>query len=371
MKTPLFSENFLKTKNFLLPRLLNLFYISKNQHTSQHSREMIFTWFPYIYYKNPLNLLFSGDQFLYEFLVKYPQRKKMSEYKLQLKEQKKLNLFYGSLSKKQLQKYFLESNSLQGEFSKKFIGLLERRLDVILYRSQFVKNIATARQLILHKKVLVNQKIISLPSYLATPGDIISVTESAKSHMTSSLRTLLKSQNITLSPPPLNLKDWNFKSKFISKKQIQLLTSLLMQKIHRRAEIQQYLNPFSAKTQKSPYLQFHIYKLSTRTSSYVHEISSQGGFQSDRSKKIILQTLSNLNFDDVSKQIFLMTLEKNLSKGFSKHTILSNLNIFGMKPLHLESSYKLFTTIFLYSPQRVYYPFALDFDLLKRAHHKK
>jgi len=363
MKTPLSQEKFLKTKTFLLPKLLNLFHTSKGRHNSQHSGKMIFTWLPYVYYKNPLNLLFSGDQFLYEFLLKYPQRKKVSEYKLQLKEQKKLNLFYGSLSKKQLQKYFLDSGSVRGEFSKKFIGLLERRLDVILYRSQFVKNIATARQLIIHKKVLVNQKIIPIPSYLATPGDVISVTESARPRIKSSLRTVLKSQNIALSPPPINLKDWKFKSKFISKKQIQLLTSLIIQKIHIRAEVQQYSNPFSLKPQESPYSHFHIYKLLTRAGSY--------GSKSEISKKIILQTLSNFHFDEVSKQVFLLILEKNLSERFSKHTILSNLNIFGMKPLHLESSYKLFTTIFLYSPQRVYYPFALDFDLLKRANHKK
>lgn len=363
MKTLLSTTNFLKTKNSLLPNLLNLFYISKNQRISGNAGEIIYNWFPSFYYKNPLNLLFSGDQFLYEFLIKYPQRKKMSEYKLQLKERKKLSIFYGSLSKKQLQKYFLESNSAQGEFSKKFIGLLERRLDVILYRSQFVKNIATARQLILHKKVVVNQKKISIPSYLANPGDVISITESTKPCIASTLRTTLKSQNITLSSTDMNLKDWKFKSKFVSKKQIQLLTSLIMQKIHVRAEVQQYLNPFFVKTQHSPYSHFHIYKLSTPTSS--------SRFKSDISKKIILQTLSNLNFDDISKEIFLLTLEKNLSKRFSKNTILSNLNIFGMKPLHLESSYKLFTTIFLYSPQRVYYPFALDFDLLKRANHKK
>lgn len=366
MKTPLSDTSLLKTKNSLFPKLLNLFYISKTRHISENSGEMIFHWFPYFYYKNPLNLLFSGDQFLYEFLIKYPQRKKMSEYKLQLKERKKLSIFYGSLSKKQLQKYFLESNSAHGEFSKKFIGLLERRLDVILYRSQFVKNIATARQLISHKKVVVNQKIISIPSYLANPGDVISITESTKPRVASTLRTVLKTQNIALSPSDMNFKDWKFKSKFVSKKQIQLLTSLVMQKIHARAEVQHYLNPFFLKTQgssterPSPYSHFHIYKLSTRST-----------FRSDISKKIILQTLSNLHFHDISKEIFLLTLEKNLSKRFSKNTILSNFNVFGVKPLHLESSYKLFTTIFLYSPQRVYYPFALDFDLLKRANHKK
>ena len=136
-----------------------------------------------------------------------------------------------------------------------------------------------------------------------------------------------------------------------------------MQKIHARAEVQHTFNPFSARTQNSPYLHFHIYKFLVR-----------GNFSSvknDISKKIILQTLSNFNFDDLSKEIFLVTLQKNFSKRVSKNTILSNLNSFGLKPLHLESSYKLFTTIFLYSPQRVYYPFALDFDLLKRANHKK
>jgi|694.fasta_scaffold155384_1 ribosomal protein S4 len=363
MKTLLFRDNFLKTKNSLLPKLLDLFYVSKNQRILKNSGEMIFNWFPYFYYKNPLNLLFSGDQFLYEFLIKYPQRKKMSEYKLQLKEQKKLSLFYGSLSKKQLQKYFLESSSAQGEFSKKFIGLLERRLDVILYRSQFVKNIVMAKQLITHKKVLVNQKIISVPSYLANPGDIISITESTKPRVVSSLQAVLKSQNITLPTDDMNLKDWTFKGKFLSKKQIQLLTSLIMKKIYQRAEIQQYQNPFSVKTQEYPYSYFHIYKILNTT-----KLSS---LKSSTQKKMILQTLSNLNFDDVSKEIFLLTFEKNLSKRFSKHTILSNLNIFGIKPLHLELSYKLLTTIFLYSPQRVYYPFALDFDLLKRANHKK
>ena len=136
-----------------------------------------------------------------------------------------------------------------------------------------------------------------------------------------------------------------------------------MQKIHKRAEVQQYLNPFFKKTQKSPYSHFHIYKVFSSTNS--------DDFGNGISKKIIFQTLSNLNFNDVSKEIFLLTLEKNLSKRISKNTILSNLNTFGPKPLHLESSYKLFTTIFLYSPQRVYYPFALDFDLLKRANHKK
>ena len=78
----------LLSPNFLVSKLFKLFYLSKPKKLSNF---VFSNWFPYLYYRNPLNLLFSSDQFLYEFLLKYPQRKKMSAYKIQLKEQKKLN----------------------------------------------------------------------------------------------------------------------------------------------------------------------------------------------------------------------------------------------------------------------------------------
>ena len=356
MKTQIYYDNFFEKTNPTLSKLLNLFYVTQNRLSASKADKTIFNWFPYLYYKNPVNLLFSNDQFLYEFLLKHPQRKKTSEYKLQLKEQKKLSLFYGCLSKKQIRKYFIESHSSKGEFSKKFIGLLERRLDVIIYRSQFVKNISTARQLISHKKVLVNQKIISIPSYLANPGDVISIPDYKSLKIPYVLKETLKSQNILLSNPEMNLKEWKFKNKFISKKQIQTLTSLVIKKIQSRTEIQKFQNPFFI---DSRYKKFYIFKSS---------LPSKGlKINGENSKKLILKTLSNFHFDELSKEIFFMALNKNIFKKFSKNIILSNLNLFGVKPLHLEFSYKVFSIIFLYSPQRVYYPFSLDFDLLKRA----
>jgi small subunit ribosomal protein S4 len=354
MKTNISYDNVLEKKNSLSLKLLNLFYFSKNRLPLRKSDEIVSHWFPYIYYKNPLNLLFSHDQFLYDFLLKYPQRKKMSEYKLQLKEQKKLSLFYGGLSKKQLRKYFLESHNSPGEFSKNFINLLERRLDVILYRSQFVKNITLARQLITHKKVVVNQKIMSIPSYLAHPGDIISIPNS--STRKSSVLTHLKFQKFVISSPDIVSKNWKLKKKFVSKKQIETITWLLLKKIYSRVEIQKYSNPFLNSLKQS---NFHIYKF--------HSLPKDLPMNLEFPKKMILKTLSNFNFDELSKTIFFLLLKKNLVKNIPKMRILSNLNFFGMKPLHLESSYRLFTVIFLYSPQRVYYPFVLDFDLIKRA----
>lgn len=372
MKTPL-------SHNFLILKLFKLFYLSK----SKKLPSFVFSnWFPYLYYRNPLNLLFSSDQFLYEFLLKYPQRKKISAYKIQLKEQKKLNLFYGYLSRKQLQKYFSQTDNFQGEFSKNFINLLERRLDVILYRSQFVKNIPTARQLISHKKVIVNDKIISTPSYLAKPGDIISIKNNHRINLYKQITANLNSQNLFFSSSELNVNEWKLKNKFIPKKQIESLTSLIVKKIYSRSQIQKYSNAFSSHLDNFKYSQFHIYKISQLSgfekSAVTHAeikesiLKEQRNSKTDSqsSKKIVLKILSNLYFENLSKKIFFLRLKKNLRKNSSKNNILSYLNYFGMKPIHLEISYKLFTLIFLYSPQRVYYPFTIDFDLIKRAQFK-
>lgn len=357
MKTQLISNQPIEKIDFIFPKLLDLFYISKTKvKFKPNANTIISNWFPNLYYKNPINLLFSNDQFLYEFLLKYPQRKKISEFKLQLKEQKKLSLFYGSLSKKQIRKYFITSNLSQGEFSKNLVSLLERRLDVILYRSQFVKNISTARQLISHKKVLVNQKIISIPSYLVNPGDIVSITKCKQLTIADSLKSNFKSKNFLASNSETPLKDWKFKNKFVSKRKIETLACFLIKKIQSRSEIQNLNNPFDLN--KKNYLHFHVFKFQNG--------QKDQKINFDDSKKLIMKTLSGFHFDELSKKVFFLLLKKNFLKKSSKNMILSNLNLFGTKPIHLEISYKIFTAIFLYSPQRVYYPFALDFDLLKR-----
>jgi len=359
MKNQITHQTHFETGNPIISKLLNLFYLSTTKTSSKISNEKLFNWFPNFYYKNPINLLFSNDQFLYEFLLKYPQRRKASEFKLQLKEQKKLSLFYSSLSKKQLQKYFILSNSSQGEFSKNFINLLERRLDVILYRAQFVKTIAAARQLIIHKKVLVNQKTISIPSYLANPGDIISIPSYNNLKISQALENTLKLQKLSSENSILSLQDWKFKNKFLSKTQLRIFISLLIKKICYRAEIESYSNPFLNIDKNTQYSKFQIYK--------AHQISLSLKLNSETFRKILLQTLSNFNFNELSKEIFFLQVKNKLSKNNSKNILLYNLNNFGTKPIHLETSYKIFTTIFLYSPQRLYYPFTLDFDLLSRA----
>ena len=141
----------------------------------------------YFFYKNPINLLFSIDQFLFELAKKKPQGRKSSEFQQQLKSRKKLTLFYGHLSKKQLKRLIAQSKSYQGYFSKNFFSILERRLDIVLYRSGLVKNIVSAKQLISHKKILVNNKVINSTSYQVNPGDIISITPNKNNKIVSPL----------------------------------------------------------------------------------------------------------------------------------------------------------------------------------------
>ena len=125
--------------------------------------------------EKPINLLFSIDQFLFEFSKKTYQQKKTGEYFQQLKERKKLSLFYGGLSRKQLVNFFNKVQFKKGYFSKNLFSLLERRLDVVLYRSGITKTVSQARQLIKHKKILVNENLVSVPSFLIDSGDFISI----------------------------------------------------------------------------------------------------------------------------------------------------------------------------------------------------
>ena len=125
--------------------------------------------------QKPLNLLFSTDQFLYEFSKKKPLPRKISEYSKQLKERRKILLFYGKLSKKSLRHYVHQAQRLSGDFSRNFFGLLEKRLDVVIFRSGFAKTLLQARECILHQHICVNQTIITNPKYVVQPADIIGI----------------------------------------------------------------------------------------------------------------------------------------------------------------------------------------------------
>lgn len=107
------------------------------------------------------------------------QRKKLSEYGLQLQEKQKLRHMYG-LSEKQFRNLFDKATKLPGISGENFMIMLERRLDNLVYRLGFANTRAGARQLVSHGHITVNGKKVDIPSYLVNVGDVIGVRERSR-----------------------------------------------------------------------------------------------------------------------------------------------------------------------------------------------
>lgn len=107
-------------------------------------------------------------------------RKKLTDYGVQLHAKQKLKGVYGNVSEKQLRKYYAEAVRRKGDSSENLVGILETRLDSVVYRMKFVPSVFAARQFVNHGHVLVNGKKVNIPSYLVRPGDEISIRSKAK-----------------------------------------------------------------------------------------------------------------------------------------------------------------------------------------------
>ncbi|PCI56834.1 MAG: 30S ribosomal protein S4 [Alphaproteobacteria bacterium] len=108
------------------------------------------------------------------------RRSKPTDYGLQLFAKQKLKGYYGSIGEKQFRNYFKEATRLKGDAGMNLIGLLERRLDAVVYRALFVPTVFAARQFVNHKHVTVNGKVVNIPSYQVKEGDVIEVRENSK-----------------------------------------------------------------------------------------------------------------------------------------------------------------------------------------------
>jgi len=105
---------------------------------------------------------------------------RMSDYGLQLREKQKLRRMYGVLEK-QFRLYYRKAARLKGSTGENLLKLLEGRLDNTVYRMGFASTRAEARQLVGHKAILVNGKVVNIPSYQMSAGDTVEVREKAKS----------------------------------------------------------------------------------------------------------------------------------------------------------------------------------------------
>ena len=109
------------------------------------------------------------------------RKQKVSDFGLQLRAKQKLKGYYGNLTEKQFSRIYEEAARRRGNTAEALIGLLESRLDAIVYRAKFVPTVFAARQFVNHGHVLVNGKRVNIASYRVKLGDVVQVRERSRS----------------------------------------------------------------------------------------------------------------------------------------------------------------------------------------------
>ena len=105
---------------------------------------------------------------------------KLSDYGVQLRAKQKLRGYYGNVSERQFRSIYAEARRLKGDTGAHMIGLLERRLDAVIYRAKFVPTVFAARQFISHGHISVNGRRVTVASYRLRLNDVVEVREKAK-----------------------------------------------------------------------------------------------------------------------------------------------------------------------------------------------
>ncbi len=108
------------------------------------------------------------------------RKNKLSDFGTQLRAKQKLKGYYGDLTEKQFRKFYAEAERIKGDTGENLVGLLERRLDAVVYRAKFVPTVFAARQFVNHGHVTVNGVKVNIGSYRVKEGDVIAVRERSR-----------------------------------------------------------------------------------------------------------------------------------------------------------------------------------------------
>jgi len=108
------------------------------------------------------------------------RRKKQTDYGIQLHAKQKLKGYYANIGERQFRRYYAEAARRKGDTGENLVGLLERRLDAVIYRMKFAPTPFSARQIVSHGHVKVNGKRVNIPSYSVKDGDTIELVEKVK-----------------------------------------------------------------------------------------------------------------------------------------------------------------------------------------------
>ncbi len=108
------------------------------------------------------------------------RRRKPTDYGIQLAAKQKLRGYYGNITEHQFRRTYAEASRIRGDTGENLIGLLERRLDAVVYRLKFVPTVFAARQFVNHGHIKVNGKRVNIPSYRVREGDVIEIKEKSR-----------------------------------------------------------------------------------------------------------------------------------------------------------------------------------------------
>ena len=139
-------------------------------------------------------------------------KKKPSDYGIQLKAKQKLKAYYGNINERQFRNVYKKASMQKGDTSENLIGLLERRLDAVIYRSKLSTTIFAARQLINHGHVKVNGKKVNISSYQLKEEETIEVRDKSKHLAFIDIALANKDREV---PEYLQVDEKNKKVKFV------------------------------------------------------------------------------------------------------------------------------------------------------------
>jgi len=140
------------------------------------------------------------------------KRGKTSDYGTQLAAKQKMKFYYGNMNERQFRNMYRKALNKKGNTSENLIGFLERRLDSVIYRAKFATTVFSARQLINHGHIKVNDKKVNIPSYLVKEEDTIEIKDKSK-ELTMIIGSLLNKEREI--PEYIQMDEKNKKVKFI------------------------------------------------------------------------------------------------------------------------------------------------------------
>ena len=135
-----------------------------------------------------------------------------SDYGIQLQAKQRLKSYYGNINERQFRNFYRKAIKKRGDTVENLIGLLEKRLDIIVYRAKFALTVFSSRQLINHGHIKVNGKKVNIPSYLLKEEDTIELKEKSKQLATVDISLASKERDV---PEYLQLDEKQKKIKFV------------------------------------------------------------------------------------------------------------------------------------------------------------